>query len=281
MEPFDFILLNGGFAQHHGDWNFLNVKSPFARIYYVTKGQATVQIGQQTHVLRPGNLYLLPAFTEHSDSCDSDFSLFYLHVYESHAKGLSVFDKFRFPFGVLATELQQQLVQRLMDINPHRQLRQYDPRWYDNSSTLQKSIAQTAILPFDVLWETQGIIQMLMSAFLKGATQKLQATDKRLVDSLLYIHENLSRPFTVTELAGVGCLSADHFIRLFKREMGCTPMAYVLSKRIEKAQSMLVFTDLCVKDIAFRLGFASLPHFNRVFKKAVGQTPVAYRGMAK
>ncbi|MFT3737186.1 MAG: AraC family transcriptional regulator [Breznakibacter sp.] len=270
-----------GFAQHDADWNFTNVKSPFVRVYYVTHGQATVEMGSQTHLLLPGNLYLIPAFTVHSDHCAGDFSLYYLHAYESQTKGLSIFDRFQFPFGVPATALHKQLLQRLVDINPQRQLRRYDPLWYDNTYMLHESIAQTASQPFDILFETQGILRMLMAAFLRGAKPKLQWTDKRLVDSMLYIGSHLSEPLTVRELASVSCLSADHFIRLFKKEMGCTPMVYVLSKRIEKAQSMLILTNLSIKDIAFQLSFVSLPHFNRVFKKMVGQTPMNYRYSAK
>ena len=35
MESLNFMMLNVGFAQHNADWNWKNVSSPFARIYYV------------------------------------------------------------------------------------------------------------------------------------------------------------------------------------------------------------------------------------------------------
>ena len=34
-----FLMLHAGIAHHHGDWNWKDVKSPFARLYYVTEGR--------------------------------------------------------------------------------------------------------------------------------------------------------------------------------------------------------------------------------------------------
>ena len=37
---FPLLMLNVGFASHFGDWNWRNVRSPFARLYYVVDGEA-------------------------------------------------------------------------------------------------------------------------------------------------------------------------------------------------------------------------------------------------
>ena len=57
------LTLNVGFARHNGDWNWKNVRSPFARLYYVSEGGAQVQIGGNYHNLTPRHLYFIPAFT--------------------------------------------------------------------------------------------------------------------------------------------------------------------------------------------------------------------------
>lgn len=43
-----FLMLHAGIAHHHGDWNWKDVKSPFARLYYVTEGAAQVVMPNAT-----------------------------------------------------------------------------------------------------------------------------------------------------------------------------------------------------------------------------------------
>jgi AraC-like DNA-binding protein len=72
-------------------------------------------------------------------------------------------------------------------------------------------------------------------------------------------------------------MSKDHFIRLFRRETGYTPNAYVIQRKMERAELMLVTTDNSVKSIARALGYDDYSYFNRVFKKNAGITPQQYR----
>lgn len=64
------ILLHAGIAQHNGDWNWKNVRSPFARIYYVVEGNAEIVFNDHKSLLHPGFLYIVPPFTTHSNRCD-------------------------------------------------------------------------------------------------------------------------------------------------------------------------------------------------------------------
>ena len=54
-----FLMLHAGIAHHHGDWNWKDVKSPFARLYYVTEGAAQVVMPNATLQLLPHHLYLI------------------------------------------------------------------------------------------------------------------------------------------------------------------------------------------------------------------------------
>ena len=72
-------------------------------------------------------------------------------------------------------------------------------------------------------------------------------------------------------------MSKDHFIRVFKRETGETPNAYIAHRKQEKAELLLVTTDLPIKNIADTLGFEDHSYFNKLFKKLAGITPQQYR----
>lgn len=103
VDQLHLLTLNVGYAQHNGDWNWKNVRSPFARLYYVTEGSAQINIGTEFYTLTPRHLYFVPAFTEHSYVCDSLFSHYYIHIYEDQQDGTGLLDEWTFPVEVEAS----------------------------------------------------------------------------------------------------------------------------------------------------------------------------------
>ena len=78
-------------------------------------------------------------------------------------------------------------------------------------------------------------------------------------------------------LADQACITKDHFIRLFKKEVGMTPVQYISQKKIEKAQLLLVTENMSIKEISFLLSYDDHSYFNRLFKKITGTSPQDYR----
>ncbi|MGB3063839.1 helix-turn-helix domain-containing protein [Sphingobacterium thalpophilum] len=273
----DFSLLNVGYAQHNADWNFKDIRSPFARIHYVREGQASILLDKEQITLRPGYLYLTPAHVQHSYSCNGLFSLYYIHIYENPSIRSSIFDRYTFPKEIQADELIADLVRRLHVLNPSRALPMYDPRGYDHSAGLMKNIALQVASPFAREVENQAIIHILMSRFLAGATDGIPDVDKRLLRVIDYIDEHIHRAISIEQLAGHVFLSKDHLIRLFKKQMNTTPVKYINQKKIEKAQLMMLADDCSIQQLSFALGFEHITYFNRLFKKIAGETPTNYR----
>ena len=83
--------------------------------------------------------------------------------------------------------------------------------------------------------------------------------------------------WSVQRLACVSHLSASHFARSFKEAFGVPPHRYVLTRRIEKATTLLRDTDLSIMEIALRTGWLSLGTFGRVFRDITGDNPGAMR----
>ena len=81
----------------------------------------------------------------------------------------------------------------------------------------------------------------------------------------------------VHRLARVSRLCAAHFARSFKEAFGVRPHRYLLTRRIERATSLLRDTDLPVTDVAFQTGWASLGPFGRIFRDITGQSPATLR----
>ena len=77
----------------------------------------------------------------------------------------------------------------------------------------------------------------------------------------------------VSRLAEVSCVSATHFARCFKEAFGLPPHRYLLTRRIERAVTLLRETELPITDIAFSTGWRSLGTFGRTFRDITGKNP--------
>ena len=64
---------------------------------------------------------------------------------------------------------------------------------------------------------------------------------------------------------------------LFSSVEGVTIEQYFINQKIEKAKELLVYDELTLTEIAFRLGYSSVAHLSRQFKKVTGQTPSAFK----
>ena len=84
-------------------------------------------------------------------------------------------------------------------------------------------------------------------------------------------------PLTVEGLARTACMSPGHFSRSFRAAYGETPYRYLMTRRIERAMTLLRRSDLSVTEVCFEVGCASLGTFSTRFTELVGQTPSAYR----
>jgi AraC family transcriptional regulator len=92
-----------------------------------------------------------------------------------------------------------------------------------------------------------------------------------------YIEAHLDYRLTLTDLAGVACLSPYHFSRSFKQAIGVGPQRYVMQRRLERAKTLMRRTNEPFAEIAQRVGFADQSHLTSIFRRETGVTPGRYR----
>ncbi|HEY4068078.1 MAG TPA: AraC family transcriptional regulator [Burkholderiaceae bacterium] len=85
----------------------------------------------------------------------------------------------------------------------------------------------------------------------------------------------------VRRLAQVSGVSGAHFARAFKQAFGIPPHRYLLTRRIERATTLLRDTDRPITEIAFDTGWASLGTFGRIFRDITGASPGAFRARSQ
>jgi AraC family transcriptional regulator len=100
---------------------------------------------------------------------------------------------------------------------------------------------------------------------------------RQLTQVTAFMHDNLSRPIRLSELASVAGLSASQLGRAFKVSTGTTPHKWHLAARIAYAKRMLADRRKSLVDIALEAGFSEQSHFTRAFTRANGVSPNAWR----
>nr|WP_313817743.1 AraC family transcriptional regulator [Citricoccus sp.] len=98
---------------------------------------------------------------------------------------------------------------------------------------------------------------------------------------LRHVRDRIDReyrePLDVEALARGEAMSAGHLSRLFKRAYGESPYSYLMTRRIERAMSLLRQVGLSVTEVCFEVGSSSLGTFSTRFSELVGMPPSAYR----
>jgi transcriptional regulator GlxA family with amidase domain len=79
------------------------------------------------------------------------------------------------------------------------------------------------------------------------------------------------------ELTDTACMSQASFYRYFKREMGMSPIEFVLKERVKYAKSLLKNPLIQINQVCYEAGFEDANYFTRVFKKIEGITPKQYQ----
>lgn len=91
------------------------------------------------------------------------------------------------------------------------------------------------------------------------------------------IDREYALPLDVPTLARAAYMSPAHFSRQFRAAYGETPYSYLMTRRIERAKTLLRRGDLSVTDVCMAVGCTSLGSFSSRFTELVGQSPSVYR----
>jgi AraC-like DNA-binding protein len=94
------------------------------------------------------------------------------------------------------------------------------------------------------------------------------------------IDREYAQPLDVEALARGAHMSAGHLSRQFRLAYGESPYGYLMTRRVERAMTLLRRGDLSVTEVCFEVGCSSLGTFSTRFTELVGMPPSAYRRLA-
>lgn len=237
--------------------------SPFWRIYCNDDPGAYVEADGRRRPLRPGWIYLLPAWLRFRTGleCDRVFHHF-LH----------------FEWPVPPTNGARHALGAPLEFPDTGPLRTLGDSWRasftaDNAGPTPAHFSWAHALMHAVVALT------LESRPLLGLdSSPARATEARaLLPALVRIEKDLRDPPSNPELAALCGLSVAHFARRFAAAFGRSPARYGLERRLLAAARALETTECSIEQIAEETGFTDRFYLGRVFARRLGASPADYR----
>ncbi len=249
---------------------------------YVKEGKALITIGDDLYTGEPGDLFIFRPRQRHSISMTFHVPLIQPHVhfdltYSPDREEVPIsFDN----LDAIPAEKQGMFREDILDsfLSPFPQhLHLHSPMLIEQQL-------------FDLIhaFENPGLYHeirlsyfflRLFDTVLSEATytRSQRRTEDLPAQIKFFLEQNVSHAVTVEELIQLTHFSRSYIFRSFRESYRISPLRYHMLLRMERAKSMLRYTNLSVSEIAAVLGFDRLQDFSRVFKRVTGESPSQFR----
>jgi AraC-like DNA-binding protein len=245
------------------------------RFYYVVDGKFEWMIGQQLHILYPGDLaIILPGqvFGGEKEFLDIG-TITWLHVQlkQLEDNGKMVIGKWS-----NLSESETRTIGKIITLSNSPVLSKL------NQAGIILQHMQHEVLNQEIGYTTR-INQLIDELFILIARQLTRQNNSRRDFPQTFmkleqtLRDNLSHQWTVEEMAALVGLGTTAFSEKVKNFTGFSPLNYLINIRISEALKLLKRQDVNVTDIALDIGFYSSQHFATTFKKLTGYTPSEFR----
>jgi len=126
-----------------------------------------------------------------------------------------------------------------------------------------------------VRWHSDAAARDLHAIEAQAKVNPLRPALLRRVEE--HVRMNLAAEISLQSLAGLCCMSVDHFLRSFRAAAGITPYRYVLEQRLRRGSAMLRTTAAPIAAIGAECGFRNPSHFSVKFHAQFGVSPSQFR----
>lgn len=122
------------------------------------------------------------------------------------------------------------------------------------------------------------LVKIVQSQTLKGINvENYKKTNPYLSHAIDLIRENITNKSDLKQVAKVVGMSPSSLYRMFKVEMGISPVEFIILEKIKLAKSYLADKNIYIKNVSYESGFEDSNYFIRVFKHYEGITPKQYQ----
>ncbi len=118
----------------------------------------------------------------------------------------------------------------------------------------------------------------MMQLLQSDSKVNIPTTNNQLINKAIsYIQTNYMHDISLVSISQHLNISSVYMSQLFKKELGLSPIKYIINYRIDRAKYFLKETDEPIYNIAIKVGFWEPKHFSKTFKRVTGMTPSQYK----
>ena len=256
------VIDAGYFGMLHGEWSSDNDKESADGyvMIYCTGGYAEYSVNGNTSVATPHKVIIHEARDKASYTIQpgKSWSIYRIRFSGTMARALTeknVSREFFSPGDLLGAEIASRLEEILASLE----------RETDIESQIYCS----------------GLLHYIIGTLRRSTTMTVRNTpdnsDEMVDMAIRYMKDNLSKKLSLQDFTEMTTYSKPHFMMIFKRATGHSPMSYFNMLKIMKACSLLDTTDLKINQICFAIGINDMFYFSRLFKKHMHLSPSEYR----
>lgn len=222
------------------------------RFYYNIDRGASLIFNGKKYPLEPECYYLIPPLTKMRSSIESGSDPRQLFIHFRTGSPHNRTSRGIYPFP-LTREIETKLAMLKKDL----------------ADTGRRGSVQGILICMEIV--SMALRELPLSSY-EGNIR-----DSRIAMILEYMDEGGDAGSDLTILAEKAGLNKNSLIRIFKKEVGCTPYRYLTQKRIEQSLKLMENSTLSLDEISEKCGYCDRFQFSRMFKSLMNISPGRYR----
>ncbi len=245
------------------DWKDINYTPEYNKFYYICDGEGWLKVGDSEYYPNAGQLFLMPAGIKQSYSAinSNPYTKYWCH-FTAKIGDKNLFDVIKLPHYIDVIDKEK------VDSIFHEVVESF------NSIELSASLMLKASILGLIAYYLDNSTVKTAEVFNHGTLEMLSVV-------IEYINNNFHKNITIEELSSIAHLHPNYFIKVFKNQMGSSPIHFLNKRRIDEARLLLTSTNLTATEISSRIGFSNLYYFSKLFKEYTGSSPSVYKQLSK
>lgn len=233
------------------EWNCEYMCSGYTRIYMITGGTGYIKYKNTAVMLKPNNIYIIPAGLEFGYSCDDYLEKLYFHVSIPGQNNYDIFNAFS---ECIKLENREECIKECVELFNKRDI---------------PSVVRLKCILYEIMSECTE----RTDAELGNINVYSEMTGK----AIKYIEKNLSATLTVEAVSKALFTSLSKLQKQFRADTGVSLGRYIDDRIMFKAERELKNQNASIKEISDKLGFCDQFYFSRKFSAKYGISPVKYK----
>ena len=249
-------------SKYDSDWHSTLHTHPFTELFYVVDGKGEFIIQQQRFAVKANDFVIINPHVEHTEVSSSEDPLEYIVV---GIQGLS--------FSNLTTQDQSDQPFSFFNLRDE----QKDILRYLNVMVQE---ATNQAMSYELV--CHNLLEILLIKILRHQHFELEVDSKNKTSKDIafikhYLKTYYRESIQLEDLASMTHLSRFYISHSFKKDVGLSPMEYLMTIRIKESKILLRTTNYSVSQIADIVGFTTPTYFSKQFRKVTGISPSDYR----